>query len=145
MTGTGCRYIYYYGTFTFILWLGVSALRFSSLRRKGLWINAYFIAYSVVYRINILFANTYSACCPLSAEHCFAMQSDHLFLNRTQLLYFSLCILLSVSVTWLIYNQTKKIKVTVQITDFFRKRVVCMNCVYPIKRNTYQTIWLECN
>lgn len=63
------------------------------------WINAYFIAYSVVYTINTLFANTYSSCCPLPDEYYFAMQSGHLFQNRRQLLYFFLYILLSVSVT----------------------------------------------
>lgn len=57
--------------------------------------------------------------CPLSAEYYFAMQSDHLFLNRTQLLYFFLRILLSVSVTRLIYNQTKKKKVTVYKLQIF--------------------------
>lgn len=41
----------------------------------------FFIAYSVVYAINTLFANTYSSCYPLPDEYYFAMQSG-LFVSK---------------------------------------------------------------
>lgn len=54
------------------------------------WVNAYFIAYSVVYTISTLLANTCSCYCPLPGKYYLAMQSGYLFQNRTQLLYFFL-------------------------------------------------------
>lgn len=62
MTEAGTQ-IYIISTFTFTLCLGVSPYALNC-SEAGVWINGYFIAYSVVYTISTLFANTCTCYCP---------------------------------------------------------------------------------